>query len=268
MTINLELALVKLVESAARFPAVRAIGLSGGDRPLPQPGGGDIDLFMYCVQIPDLAQRRQLLAALPDWVEQIEVGRFAGGYWGQGDRCLIGGIESWLMYFTVDQAQTELAELLDGKYLGRVDHEYYPLARCAMWKTMRALYDPDGLLGGFRTRLVSYPPGLARSVVEYHLAKLQDVEDLERAVHRKDVFFYHYAFDLALDHFLQALFALNQTFFPGRKRSEEFLLAFLIKPLDCLPRIRQAIASGADAATLEKSYQVWQDLVQEIIPGD
>ena len=268
MTTELELAIEKLVDAAARFITVRAVGLSGGDRPFPKPGAGDIDLFIYCTQIPDLFQRHQLMAALPGWIAQIEVGRIAGGHWGQGDSCAVCGVETWLMYFTVDQARAELEELLEGKFLGRADHEYYPLARCAMWKSMRAFYDPDGLLRGFRARLQNYPPALAKAVVEYHLARLQDDEDLERAVHRQDVLFYHYAFDLALDHFLQALFALNQTFFPGRKRSAEFIRAFQVKPPDCLQRMRQALAWGAEAEALEKSFQVWQGLVREIVPGN
>ncbi len=96
------------------------------------------------------------------------------------------------------------------------------------------------------------------------MTSLADNEDLERAVQRKDLFFYHFALDLALDHFLQVLFALNNTFFPSRKRSMEYIQGFEIKPMDCENRLTQVILKGATSDTLGESYQIWSDLVQEL----
>ncbi len=78
-----------------------------------------------------------------------------------------------------------------------------------MWNAMLVFYDPDGVLQSFKIRLKEYPKKLAAAIVDHHLEALGDVEDMARAVQRKDVLFYHFALDLALDHFLQALFALN-----------------------------------------------------------
>ncbi len=238
--------------------------MSGGDRPYPEPGEGDIDLFIYCERIPAAAQRAAILASPGGSAAQIEVGCIEDSHWGVGDRCFLCGIETWALYFTLEETRAELDAILAGKFLGRVDGEYYPLGRCAMWKTMRALYDPDGFLQTLRSRLEVYPPGLAAAVAAHHLAGLQDVEDLERAVQRGDVFFYHFALELALDHFLQALFALNGTFFPSRKRSEEYLRGFQLRPVECERRLRQVIAWGAGADTLSASYALWQELVGEL----
>ena len=46
MTIDIEISLQEMVTKLARCTAVRAIGLSGGERPFPQPGEGNIDLFV------------------------------------------------------------------------------------------------------------------------------------------------------------------------------------------------------------------------------
>lgn len=264
MAPDIDRSLATLVQSAALHPSVRAIGLSGGDRPYPNPGEGDLDLFLYCSQVPDPAHRLELLQSLGEGVARIETGAIAAGHWGVGDRCFLFGIETWLLYFTLEETWAELDSILAGQFPDRVDNDYYPLARCAMWKTMRPLYDPDGLLHALRARLAEYPPDLARAVVAHHLAALEDVEDLERAVQRQDVFFYHFAFDLALDHFLQALFALNRAFFPSRKRSEENLQRFQLKPANCLQRLRQAVALGANPETLAESYRLWQELVLEV----
>lgn len=264
MMTGMETVLTELVQAAALLPAIRAIGISGGERPFPEPGEGDIDIFLYCIQIPEPEARRRVLASVGERVDEIRTGCIDDRHWGIGDGCMIAGVETWLLYFAIDEARAELEDILGGKVLGRVDDGYYPLGRCAMWKTMRALYDPDGLLQAFRDRLEEYPVELARAVTEHHLAALQDVEDLERAVRREDVFFYHFAFELALDHFLQALFAMNRTFFPSRKRSEQYIRGFQVKPRDCTLRLKQALAWGAGGGTLRDSYALWQELVREL----
>jgi hypothetical protein len=261
---TIEISINKLIEAIARHPFVRAIGLSGGERPLPEPGEGDIDLFVYCTEIPDVSQRLDMLTALQDDLTQLRVGLVESGHWGQGDSLRLDGVETWLLYFTISEARAELDAILAGQYLERLDSYYYPIGRCAMWKTMRVFYDPDRVLRSFKKRLAEYPAALMTAVIDHHLEALRDAEDMERAVRRKDVFFYHFALDLALDHMLQALFALNQEYFPSRKRSETYLASFRIKPVDCARRLRQTIAWGGEAATLEQSYALWQDLVREL----
>lgn len=264
MTKTIQITLNRLISALARHHSIRAIGLSGGERPLPRPGEADIDLFVYCTPIPSKDERKQILLSLEEQMEQVEIGKLESGHWGQGDCFLLEGIETWLLYFTVVEARAELEATLDGQYLGRLDSYYYPIGRCAMWKTMRAFYDPDGFLQSIKQRLKEYPPELAASILDHHLKALDDVEDLERAVDRKDVFFYHFALDLALDHFLQALFALNKEYFPSRKRSEAYLRQFESKPAECEQRLHRVVAFGANAGTLEQSYKIWNDLIQDL----
>jgi hypothetical protein len=261
---TIEIAINKLVGALARHDLIRAIGLSGGERPFPEPGEGDIDLFVYCTEIPAKDERQALLTSLREETGQVEIGKLTSGHWGQGDCLSIAGVETWLLYFTVAEARLELDEVLARKYPGRLDSYYYPIGRCAMWRTMQALYDPDGILASFKQRLAEYPQELALAVIDHHLNALDDVEDLERAVGRKDVFFFHFALDLALDHFLQALFALNREYFPSRKRSETYLRGFKVKPKECEQRLRQVIALGGSAGTLEQSYQLWNSLTHDL----
>lgn len=168
------------------------------------------------------------------------------------------------MYFTVAEARRELESILSGHYLGREDSEFYPIGRCALWKGMRVLYDPDGILQSFKNHLAEYPQELAFEGIDYHLKALQDVEDLQRAVQRKDVFFFHFALDLALDHFLMALFALNREYFPSRKRSEAFIHTFNLKPADCVDHLREALRLGGQAETLDQSYEILFGLVRNL----
>jgi hypothetical protein len=197
-------------------------------------------------------------------MDALEIGQLAGGHWGEGDRLMMAGVETWLLYFTVAEAHAELQAILKGQHLDRLDAYYYPIGRCAMWQNMRTFYDPDGLLHSFKQQLDPYPESLRRSMLAHHLQALEDVEDLERAVQRKDVFFYHFALDLALDHFLQALFAWNRAYFPSRKRSADYIQGFTDKPENCEERLRRSLSLGSQAETLEASYAEWGSLVRDL----
>jgi hypothetical protein len=264
MSTVIEGSINKLVSVLTQHASIRAIGCSGGERAFPEPGQGDIDLFVYCTAIPSKDERKAWLMSLEEKIEQIEIGKLENGHWGQGDCFLLEGVETWLLYFTMAEAHTELDVILNGQYLGRLDSYYYPIGRCAMWKAMRVFYDPDGFLQAIKQRLDEYPQELASDVLNHHLKALEDVEDLERAVYRKDIFFFHFAMDLALDHFLQALFALNKEYFPSRKRSENYLHNFQIKPAACEGRLYQVIALGGNAETLEESYRIWNILICDL----
>jgi len=102
-------------------------------------------------------------------------------------------------------------------------------------------------------------------LIKYHLEKLKDREDLERAAGRKDVLFYHFAFEIAMDHFLQALFAINRTFFPSRKRTHEYIVRFDRKPANCYERLLEAIRTGAGPDGLAEAYAVWDGLVLDLL---
>jgi hypothetical protein len=264
MSNDIETGLDRLVNVLRQHDSIRALGSSGGDRPFPETGAGDIDLFVYCSKVPSKAQRKEMLMSLAEEIEQIEIGKLERGYWGEGDCFLLAGVETWLLYFTVAEAHVELEAILHGQYLGRLATYYYPIGRCAMWKAMGVFYDPDGFLQSLKRRLEKYPHELAAAVLNHHLKALDDVEDLERAVHRQDVFFYHFALDLALDHFLQAVFALNKEYFPSRKRSESYVRRFKAKPVECEGRLSQVVALGGNAETLEESYRIWNILVSDL----
>ncbi len=257
-------ALDQLVQALATLSGVQAVGLAGGNRPLPEPGTGDIDLFIYCSHIPSLEKRQAILSALNELAENIQINQLTGGHWGSADSLSLARVETWLMYFTVQETQAELAEVLSGQYPGRLDDYYYPIGRCALLQGIRPLHDPDGILAQFREQIVEYPPKLAQTNLTYHLDKLTDTEDLDRAVRRGDVLFYHFALDLAIDHFLLALFALNRCYFPSRKRSLEYIARFNAKPADCKLRLLKVVELGARAATLAHSRACWDLLVLEL----
>ncbi|HYF79279.1 MAG TPA: DUF4037 domain-containing protein [Symbiobacteriaceae bacterium] len=261
-------ALDQLISRISLDPAVRAVGRSGGHRSLPEPDAGDIDLFVYCTEIPHAGERTACLARLGADVDQVCIGALAGGNWGVADSLLLRGIETWVMYFTVEQLWAEIEATLAGRSVARVENYYYPVGRLAMLQRMEVLYDPDGLFAEVADAIREYPAPLLRAQLAFHLPRMHDEEDFGRAVERQDLLFYHFVFDLALDHVLQALFALNQTYFPSRKRSFDYIAGFARKPARCEERLRMAVELGGRPDTLAESYRIWQELTRELAALD
>ncbi len=178
--------LKSLISTISASDEVQSIGISGCITPLPNAGEGDIDIFIYCDKIPETATRLKLLEQMGSLLSDVKIRVFEGGNWGSGDFVRINGVETWLMYFTMDEVAANLDSILSGDFPDKVGG-YYPIGRCAMLKTINIMYNGNGFLSSLKEKLSVYPEKLAWTLVKYHLDMLVDTEDLERAVVRKDV---------------------------------------------------------------------------------
>lgn len=254
----------KLIKKLSHLESVQAIGVSGQLRPLPKPRTGDFDIFLYCEQIPSESMRVDSLNQLGDSIENVKMKILYNHQWGLADYCTIEDIDTWMMYFLKEEVEKNLQKILQGEYLERIDKYYYPIGRLAMFQNLTVLYESDGFIDQIKGRLKTYPHLLKEKMISYNLQALADVEDLERAVHRKDVLFYHFALDLAIDHFLLALFAINETYFPSRKRSFQYIEKFERKPSRCVERLLSIIKDGAETNKIESSYEAFRQLCADL----
>lgn len=250
-----------LLEEVSKISEIQSIGISGSiDFSIPQ--NSDIDIFIYCETIPESKKRQSAYNTLMNKMKKFDINVFENGHWGTGDFTLINNIDTWLMYFTQTETLLEVEAILEGIYPDKLDNYYYPTGRCAMLSNINIIYDRNNFLSSLKQRLSKFSDILANKLSSYHLELLLDTEDLERAVYRKDILFYHFALDIALDHFLQALFAINKTYFPSRKRSLEYIRQFQIKPEECEARILEIISLGCN--NIASSYAKWSALVNEL----
>ena len=141
-------AIASLARVIRAHPRVEAIGLSG--RPFPETGG-DWDIFVYCSEPLSPDERFALLEPCDEKPGKLSVQVLSGGYWGNADYCLFRGTDTWLMYFTSQEAQTEVETYLQAPYLDRLQGSFYPTGRLGMWQHMTALYDPYGFLKHMKT---------------------------------------------------------------------------------------------------------------------
>ncbi|MHB1316142.1 MAG: DUF4037 domain-containing protein [Christensenellales bacterium] len=252
------------VGAISAMKEVKSIGISGAKTNIQNPGEGDIDIFIYCDKIPALKKRQAVLNQWGNAIQEMKINTLEGGHWGTGDYALINGVETWFMYFKVNDTLEEVESILNGDHPDRLDNYYYPVGRCAMFKQMNILSDKNGFLHSLQEMLSEYPEKLEKTQIQYHLNMLEDTEDLERAAARKDVLFYHFALDSAIDHFLQALFAMNKTYFPSRKRTLSFIRDFNKKPEKCDERLLEVIRLGVCSETINQSYILLRNLMKEL----
>jgi hypothetical protein len=126
------------------------------------------------------------------------------------------------------------------------------------------LYDEEDTLASLKALVRGYPGALSKVLFAHHYKRIIDEEDFDRAVSRRDVLFYHMVLENSIDHFLQALYALNKTYFPSRKRTEQYMAAFSLIPQDCYTRMLRVVTEGSRAEGIARSYEDWLSLVREL----
>ena len=207
-----------LINAIGEIDGVVSIGKSGG-KSIPQNNESDIDIFVFCNKFPEAQTRKSAVKKLEFFVSDMKFSEKTGRFWGSCDFMTVEGTEICLMYFNVADMNDEIESILNGSRLDRESEYFYPIGRCASFLSMYILYDETGYISNMQKKLSVYPLSLAEKLYHHHIHKINEAEDFERAVLRCDVLFYHATLELATDHFLQALFALNRCYFPSRKRT-------------------------------------------------
>jgi hypothetical protein len=234
---------LSLINVVSRMSEVVSIGKSGG-KELPDLNESDIDIFIFCNSAPSIDARQAAIDTLSGIVTETKISNYEGRFWGICDFVTISDTEICLMYFTIDKINSEIESILNGERLDKEDNYFYPTGRCATMLSMHVLYDKIGFINSVKEKLLIYPSDLSIKIIRHHVYQIHNTEDFMRALSRKDVLFYHFTLENALDHFLQVLFAVNKCYFPSRKRSLQYINTFSIKPLDCSEKLLQVIAFG------------------------
>ena len=252
-----------LVYEISKCKDVKGIAQTGDINAKLVPGQSDIDLFVLCTDIPDQKEREQIYSAFAEQYSECNMNICNGGMWGYGDILVIGGIEVMPMYFTVKEMSSYLEEILQGKHLGMTGG-FYPTGRLSSVETINILYEEDSIWTDMKAMVRKYPPELFHKLFQYHISRVLEEENLGRVILRKEVLFYHQVLESSLDHLLQALYALNHTYFPSRKRIEEYIQRFEYKPDHCYERLLKILELAALSNTIEESVRELGCLAREV----
>ncbi|MDP4090972.1 MAG: DUF4037 domain-containing protein [Bacillota bacterium] len=260
---SIEEKIAKLLYEISLIDGIKAIGQTGDINVIPKPGESDIDIFVLGDKVPAYEERRAVYEKSNTIFEECRMKVCEGGDWGTGDVFIIDGVETMLMYFTIDETLKYVNEIFEGRHLDSVKG-FYPVGRCATLKNINVIYDEWEVFACLKDKLSVYPEGLKKAMADFHLARTKDEEDFGRALRRKDVLFYHQVLEVSIDHYLQALYAVNKTFFPSRKRTKQYIDSFEIKPYRCYERLLEVVRLGSSPEGIEESYGEWCGLVSDL----
>jgi hypothetical protein len=253
----------KLVSEISQIEKVKGIGQTGDINAELIPGNSDIDMFVLCTTIPTKAERENVYSHYSNVYSECIMNSCNGGIWGYGDVLIIDGIDVMFMYFTMEEMEQYLDEVLDGKHLDRVG-DFYPTGRLSSVENINILYESNASWTSLKEKVKKHPINLFQKLFEYHISRVLDYEDLGRVTLRKEVIFYHTVLENSLDHFLQALFAINFMYLPSRKRTEKYINQFKNKPHDCYDRLLQIIKDSTSISTIEKSVEELRSIALEL----
>ncbi len=252
-----------LTDAVFRLNMVRAVGQTGDIDETPLPGKGDFDLFVFCDEIPAENERRAAYDTCPEAFSECRMTVCEGGHWGTEDALVVEGVDTFFMYFTVEEMRRYIMDVLDGKYPDS-ENGFYPTGRLATIDTINVLAEKGDTMEPLKALVREYPEALSKALFEHHYERIVDEEDFDRAVSRRDVLFYHMVLENSIDHFLQALYALNKAYFPSRKRTEQYMAAFSRIPADCYARMLRVVEDGSCSESMQRSYDAWLTLVDEL----
>lgn len=252
-----------LVCEISKCKNVNGIAQTGDINAKLVPGQSDIDLFVLCTDIPVQEEREQIYSIFAGQYSECTMNVCSGGMWGYGDILVIDGIEVMPMYFTIKEMETYLEETLQGKHLGMTGG-FYPTGRLSSVETINILYEEDSVWTDMKEMVKRPPAELFEKLFQYHISRALNEEDLGRVILRKEVLFYHQVLESSLDHLLQALYALNHTYFPSRKRMEEYIRRFENKPDNCYERLLRIIEMAVSCDTIEESVRDLKNLTREV----
>lgn len=252
-----------LVCEISKCKDVKGIAQTGDINAKLVPGQSDIDLFVLCTDIPEQKERERIYSAIAGQYSKCNMNICNGGMWGYGDILVISGIEVMPMYFTVKEMAVYLEETLQGKHLGMTGG-FYPTGRLSSVETINILYEENSVWTDMKAMVKRHPAELFHRLFQYHISRVLDEENLGRVILRKEVLFYHQVLESSLDHLLQALYALNHTYFPSRKRIEEYIQRFEYKPNHCYERLLKILELAALSNTIEESVRELGCLAREV----
>ena len=167
------------------------------------------------------------------------------------------------MYFTVKEMQDYLEEILDCRHLEK-EGRFYPVGRAASISSIHILKENDHIWTDMKTMVNQKPRTFFQKWYENEIIQVLDEEDLGRIELRKEVLFFHQVLENALDHLLQALYAVNMCYFPSRKRTESTIEGFQYKPKDCYARMIQIVQDSTKEETMIQAISGLRNITAEV----
>ncbi len=253
----------ELVKILSLSDKIQGIGQTGNLDTVLIPGKSDIDLFVLCTEIPTVEERTMFYKGISNITFDLQMSVCNGGQWGFGDILAADGIDVMPMYFTIEEMNDYLEEVLEGKHLEK-EGRFYPVGRVSSISTINILSEKNNTWTNLKDMVNQDNHMFFKKWYENEMWQVIDEEDLGRSELRRDILFYHQVLENALDHLLQAIYAVNKCYFPSRKRTKSAIESFNSVPKDCYERLVRIVQMGAKEDTIIESIRELRKIALEV----
>lgn len=233
----------------------------------------DVDLGLYyrAAHLLDVEAVREIANALNDAPDPIvtPVGRW--GRWVNGGSWLtIGGQRVDFIYRDLDFMTACIDEVLGGRsqsdYWQQAPYGFHSQIYCAEARCCYPLYDPDDIVGALKEKVAEYPDLFKRRQISSWLWSARfNLANVKHTPDRGEAYLVAGHVTRAATEMIQALYALNETYFMNDKYVYREIAEFSIVPDRFMERIDAIMGGDNSPADLWRRIEAVKMLHAELM---
>lgn len=209
----------------------------------------DVDFYVFADDWPDDNQRTQLAHAALPAATGVRSWSQAPAQAGTDFEFEGRSVEIWLrnVSLLVPQVERALSGKIERHYCTWAPNGFWDHCALADLYSLRILEDEAGLLAALHDRLRQYPHALKMSLCHVGFASAnfwRDSFHLQTAIERRDEFYLQSILHQIRSELVQALFAINEVYYPGDKKLERWFERLSSLPHDFRARWTKTAALG------------------------
>ena len=268
----------EVVGQLRTVPGVVAIVLGGSWAAGRARPDSDVDIGIYYrPSTPlDISAIRQIAEAFNDTPNPVvtELGQW--GAWVNGGSWLtIGGRRADLLYKDLDFIEATIEEVIAGHskpdFWQQAPYGFHSQIYCAEARVCMPLHDPEGIIPPLKQKVAVYPQALKlRQVNSFVWGSEFVLKAGAKSVESGEAFVLIGFLVRCVMEMVQALYALNETFFMNDKYVYREVAEFRIVPDNFLARVDQIVGGGISLPELSERYDTAVALQEEVraLAGD
>ena len=238
----------------------------------------DVDLGIYYrPSAPlDIEAIRQIAEAFNDTPNPVVTEPGQWGPWVNGGSWLtIGGRRADFLYKDLDFIERTIDECAAGvsraDFWQQAPYGFHSVIYCAETRVCLPLHDPEAVLPPLKAKVAIYPPALKqRQVNSWIWGSEFTLKAGTKSVKSGEPYIVTGFLVRCVSEMIQALYALNETFFMNDKYVYREVAEFKVVPDNFLARVDQIVSGGISPEQLAARYEAAVTLQRELaaLAGD
>jgi len=257
----------QITKSLTKLAWVKAITIAGSALINDLSQISDIDFLIYHESLPGVVTRKKYyqLYSLQDKKRPASFNLKVPPLWIMDKFYSPEGIKLDLTFIQIRHFEKILDDILKRGETDRKAGWFYPICLLSDLKNSLVLHDPSGIFKKWRAKSKKYPIKARKQIIKTNFFELSyNLKELKNASERDDYIYFLHCLNACVENFVQIVFALNEVYYPGNKRSLEYFQHFQLKPIDFEEILNNLIATPNTLNCLSKKFQICKKLTEEI----